>query len=61
MFCIPLCMCVIHGLPLEQLEVYREMVVLARTHPGLAEELERVKMYYYLLKQQDDEVFWHPV
>ena len=45
----------------EQLEVYREMIVLARTHPGLAEELERVKMYYYLLKKQDNEVFWHPV
>ena len=40
---------------------YREMIVLARTHPGLAEELERVKMYYYLLKKQDNEVFWHPV
>jgi len=37
------------------------MMVLARTHPGLAEELERVKMYYYLLKKQDNEVFWHPV
>lgn len=32
----------------------------AKTHPGLAAELERVIMFYKLLEQQE-EVMWHPV
>ena len=32
----------------------------AKSHPGLAAELERVIMFYKLLEQQQ-EVMWHPV
>ena len=32
----------------------------AQTHPGLAEELERVIVYYKLL-EQNEEIMWHPV
>lgn len=32
----------------------------AQTHAGLAEELERVIVYYRLLESKD-EVMWHPV
>lgn len=34
----------------------------ALTHPGLAEELERVIMFYKLLEEQETHtVMWHPV
>ena len=34
---------------------------LAHTHPGLREELERVIIYYQLLKEDSNSVMHHPV
>jgi len=33
----------------------------ARTHEGLRQELERVIIYYQLLKEDPNTVMWHPV
>jgi hypothetical protein len=33
----------------------------ARTHPGLAEELERVIIFYRLLEEDNNNVMYHPV
>jgi hypothetical protein len=33
----------------------------AQTHPGLAEELERVIIYYRLIDNNDNNIMWHPV
>jgi len=33
----------------------------AMTHKGLAEELERVIIFYKLLEQEQNEIMWHPV
>jgi hypothetical protein len=41
-------------------ELWREIRVMAETHEGLREELERVKTYFYLLKENNP-VQWHPV
>jgi hypothetical protein len=41
-------------------ELWREIRVMAETHEGLRAELERVKMYYILLKESNP-IQWHPV
>lgn len=33
----------------------------AETHPALHAELERVKMLYYLIKEENKTIEWHPV
>lgn len=33
----------------------------AQTHPGLQAELERVIMFYNLIKEQEPPIMWHPV
>ena len=33
----------------------------AKTHPGLAAELERVKVYYHLINDDSKKIMWHPV
>lgn len=33
----------------------------AKSHPGLAAELERVILFYRLLEDNNNEIMWHPV
>jgi len=42
-------------------KLWGEIRRMARTHEGLREELERVIIYYQLLKQPDNTVMHHPV
>jgi hypothetical protein len=42
-------------------QLWGEIRRLARTHEGLQEELERVIIYYQLLKESDNTVMHHPV
>jgi hypothetical protein len=45
----------------EYLEEWKDVFLFARVNPMLQEELDRVKMLYYLLKEQKPKVFYHPV
>jgi hypothetical protein len=40
--------------------LWSEIRRVALTNPGLQSELDRVKMFYYLIKDQEP-VMWHPV
>ena len=42
-------------------KLWGEIRQRARTHPGLAAELERVIIYYRLLEDNDNTVMHHPV
>lgn len=42
-------------------KLWGEIRRMARTHEGLREELERVIIYYQLLKESDNTVMHHPV
>jgi len=42
-------------------KLWNEIRQMARTHEGLQEELERVIIYYQLLKESDNTVMHHPV
>lgn len=41
-------------------KLWGEIRRMAETNPAMQEELERVKTFYYLLKEKDP-VDWHPV
>jgi len=42
-------------------KLWNEIRRMAQTHEGLQEELERVIIYYQLLKESDNTVMHHPV
>jgi hypothetical protein len=42
-------------------QLWGEIRQMAHTHEGLREELERVIIYYQLLKESDNTVMYHPV
>jgi hypothetical protein len=42
-------------------KLWGEIRRMAQTHEGLREELERVIIYYQLLKESDNTVMHHPV
>lgn len=43
-------------------KLWGEIRRAALTHPGLRDELERVKMFYHLIKQdKQNNIDWHPV
>lgn len=42
-------------------KLWGEIRRTAETHPALQAELERVKMLYYLIKEENKPVDWHPV
>ena len=46
---------------LTQEELWREIRTLAKTNNTLQAELDRVIMLYYLLKEDNNTVMWHPV
>lgn len=42
-------------------KLWGEIRRAAETHPALHAELERVKMLYYLIKEENNTIEWHPV
>jgi len=45
----------------EYLEEWKEIFLFARANSILQEELNRVKLFYYLLKEDTDKIPHHPV
>lgn len=42
-------------------QLWHDIREAAKSNPTLQAELERVKMLYYLLKEENNTVEWHPV
>ena len=42
-------------------QLWHEIRRLSETHPGLKEELDRVVIFYNLLKSNKNPLMWHPV
>jgi hypothetical protein len=46
---------------MKEAALWGEIRRTALHHPGLQAELERVIMFYYLIKEENNSVMWHPV